>query len=272
MKLLQDRKTQKELLIKSHIATSPFFDIKNYQELLALKKGTNLPLVLKARKNGYDGKGTYILKKWDDLKVKKFLAKQKEGVIAEDFIPFKRELALSICRSRNKDIIFFPLVESKQEAFCCTWVMGPTHHQQLSLLKTKLKNFVINNDYFGFLTFELFDTGKKLIVNEIAPRVHNSGHYSMDALDESQFSAHLKAIIGAKLSDPQLLCQGFAMYNLLGKSTNQPTWQLSPGVKLHWYGKEENYMGRKMGHLNAIADGPNQALNKVKRAIKEFKL
>ena len=191
---LQDRLTQKNLLEKYLVPTSPFQSIQNYQELQEIKETRKLPLVLKARRNGYDGKGTYILKKWDDPKVKTFFKGQEFGLIAEDFIPFKREVAVSFSRSPKGDVIDFPLVEIHQQNYRCLWAKGPINHDRFSGLKSKLKKFIKAIDYVGLISFEIFDTGDQLIINEIAPRVHNSAHYSLNGTTEDQFSSHLRAI------------------------------------------------------------------------------
>ena len=126
--------------------------------------------------------------------------------------------------------------------------------------------------YVGLISFEIFDTGKELIINEIAPRVHNSAHYSQDGLNISQFELHLRAIIGAPLETPSVIEGGFAMLNLIGSSDKEAKLSFSKGVKLHWYSKTENRSGRKMGHLNTTASTPSAALKKVLKARKDFKV
>lgn len=116
----------------------------------------------------------------------------------------------------------------------------------------------------GVIAFELFDDGKQLLVNEIAPRVHNSGHYSQEALSLDQFQAHVLAVLGYRLPEPQVL-KPFAMANLLGESDREPSWsnQLwlpQQAGQLHWYGKTDNRAHRKMGHLNALGSTPKDAL------------
>lgn len=266
----QDRLSQKNLLEKYKVPTSPFKSVKSIEEIK--KAGFNLPLVLKARRDGYDGKGTYILKSWTDKKAETFISQIDSGIIVENFIPFKRELAISVVRSSNGDLEFFPLVESFQEECRCLWVKGPIKHSKESSLKKKLKALVEKEKYVGFISFELFDTGKDLIINEVAPRVHNSAHYSQDGLLESQFTAHLKAVSGDKIAKVQLKSGGFAMYNLIGSSNSTPKWVMNQEVNLHWYGKADNRAGRKMGHLNTIGKNAADALKKVLKAKKDFKL
>lgn len=268
----QDRLSQKELLAKYKVPTSPFYQVDSYRELLKLKDRIGLPLVLKARRDGYDGKGTYILKSWDDPGAKEFYAKISSGVIAEHFIPFKRELAVSLVRNTKGEIAFFPLVESYQEECRCLWVKGPEKHTKFSALKKRLKDLIDREKYVGFISFELFDNGKELMVNEVAPRVHNSAHYSQNALSLDQFSAHLKAISGDEIYEPEVLTGGFAMYNLIGKNERPAKWKFKHDLFFHWYGKKDNRPGRKMGHLNVNAASSSKALKKLEQAIKDIKL
>lgn len=272
MLLIQDRLFQKEALEAGQVSTASFISFDSWPELVEKKDQLELPLVLKARRNGYDGKGTYILKKWNDLKAKEFVSKISTGFIAEAFIPFKRELAISVAVNKRGECVFFPLVQTHQEDYRCLWVKGPMAHKGLSKLKRSLKKFVENIKYRGLITFELFDSGTDLLINEIAPRVHNSGHYSWDALSEDQFTLHLKAILNLPLKNPKPLHKGFAMYNLLGSKKCQPLLNHTSDIRLHWYGKNENYPGRKMGHLNSIGTSPASALTKVMKAAKGFRL
>jgi 5-(carboxyamino)imidazole ribonucleotide synthase len=272
MLAIQDRLPQKEMLAKHKVPTSPFYQVDSYRNLTKLKDNVSLPLVLKARRDGYDGKGTYILKSWSDESVREFYKKNQAGVIAEHFIPFKRELAVSLVRNTKGEIVFFPLVESYQEECRCLWVKGPVEHKKFKALKKRLKDLVDREKYVGFISFELFDDGKELMVNEIAPRVHNSAHYSQNALSLDQFSAHLKAVAGDEMKEPKVLTGGFAMYNLIGSTDKKPKWNFKSDVFFHWYGKADNRPGRKMGHLNINADGPNKALKKLIEARKEIKL
>lgn len=270
MMKLQDRLTQKELLDQFQIPTSPHGKIEELSELKTVFQ--EKPLVFKARRDGYDGKGTFILKKMKDNNFVEFFQKQKAGLIWEEFVPFKRELAISLARSKAGNTVFFPLVESYQHEYRCLWVKGPVEHPKLSALKRKLKNMVEEIDYRGVIAFELFDDGKNLLVNEVAPRVHNSAHYSQDGLTDDQFSLHLKCILGEELKAPKAVKAGFAMYNLIGSTTSDPKWSNLTDCQLHWYGKDKNYPGRKMGHLNTIGSSPGQALNKLIKARKEIKL
>ena len=236
------------------------------------------PFVLKKRQGGYDGYGTFIVKSRQDISKLKIPA---GSFILEPFISFERELALLSARNQKGQVVFFPLVESFQKNSVCLWVKGPVKHKMLAPLKKQIKTFLTKIDYRGVIAFELFEVNSRLIVNELAPRVHNSGHYSLSALTEDQFSMHLKAISNRDLSTPRLKTQGFAMLNLLGEGTPSPRFKRhnlleqkeqlkKQGVHLYWYGKTESRLGRKMGHLNCIEG--DQALKKLLEIKKHIKV
>ena len=308
LNLLQDRYTQKQLLIKYKLETSPFLKVsltkykletspflkvsltKNKPSHLQTEKKLHTlleklgPFVLKTRTGGYDGYGTFVIKN------KKNILNFKPDhsfFIAEKFINFKRELALLAVRNKKGTVVFSPLVESQQKDSRCLWVKGPTSHKKLQSLKRKIKILLKDLNYEGVLAFELFDTGSDLLINELAPRVHNSGHYSLDGLTEDQFTLHLKGILNLPLKTPTALKKGFAMLNLLGggiKKTptlkiKKETIKLTEGIECHykyfslwWYGKTKNNKGRKMGHINSLASSPTKALSLLLKARKTIKI
>ena len=330
LSLIQDRWTQKKLLLQHKINTAHFLkvslkkpsskEILNYKselnKAIALKdssekKLNNLweklgPFVLKSRTGGYDGYGTFIIKRKSQIKNTSL---PSGSFIAEKFIPFKRELALLSARNKKAQIIFFPLVESFQRNSICLWVKGPAHHRKLNSLKQQIKNFLNEIDYQGIMAFELFDTGENLIVNELAPRVHNTGHYSLDALNEDQFTVHLKAIMNRPLAWPKTRGKGFAMLNLLGEGHRNPMlkakrgmqvvgwkerkaakkltkkahfvlgkepkqWVLQTKKRIHlwWYGKIHSRKGRKMGHISATDNSSSKALSQLLKTRPLFRI
>lgn len=270
---LQDRLIQKQLLEKYKITTSPFMEVSNRNQLDEALQKFPKGLVLKKRRFGYDGYGTFIVRNRQNAsKVEGLLSEVKDGFIAESFVTFRRELALMAVRSINGEVSFLPLVESQQKDNRCFWVKGPLRHRSLGAITKKIKTLLGEIDYVGAIGFEFFDTAQGLVVNEVAPRVHNSGHYSLDALNSDQFTLHIKALLGMKLGTVELRKPGFAMLNLLGEMGGPPTWNLPPNLNLHWYGKSDNRPGRKMGHLTALGSGPQTALARLLKAKKEFHL
>ena len=273
MGILQDRLTQKQVLVANGIPTLPFVQIEGEADALSFLTTHSKGIVLKQRRFGYDGYGTFVVKNPQDLgplfdRLRGPLAE----LIAEPFCAFKRELAITLVRTRAGELTEFPLVQTKQENSRCLWVKGPISHKAKASLVKRLYPLLETTNYVGAIAFELFETTSGLIVNEVAPRVHNSAHYSLDAMAMDQFAAHLLAIAGEEIPEPTLYSKGFAMINLLGQSTKPPSWTLSEGARLHWYGKLDNRPGRKMGHLNALGSSAEEALRKVQRAQRRFKL
>lgn len=259
--LLQDRLFQKQLFQKHHLMTADFVSVKkSLKDLLKLWG----PFVLKTRTGGYDGYGTFMIRDEN-------LSLPKTPCIAERYIPFKRELALTAVRNKKGTTVFLPLVETRQQKARCLWVCGPVSHKKLSKLKKQINLFLKKIAYQGAITFELFDTGEELLINEAAPRVHNSAHHSLNSLTEDQFTLHLKGIFNLPLATPQPLTGGFAMLNLLGKGVKNPQWKLPGNIHFHWYGKSSR-KERKMGHINALGSTPGQALRKVLNARQYFKV
>jgi len=270
MEKFQHRFSQKKLLSETKIPTAKFLHIQTQVDIESAFDQMNGHFVLKKTLGGYDGYGTYYCHSQNELlDLKKILQENPtHDFIAEEFIKIKRELAMIFVRSADGSFLHLPLVETKQTQSRCDWVMGPAHHPQIKSLISKMKKLLNKENYIGALGVELFDTGKGLLVNELAPRVHNSGHYSQDALSASQFSLHLMAGLGKKLISPQQLAKVFVMVNLLGQENQSITFPQNLMGTLHWYGKTENRKGRKLGHVNYLGTDRKQLL---KRALSERK-
>lgn len=272
--LLQDRKSQKDFLVKEGFLTSAFLSVSSEAELSQALVHFRGRLVLKLRTHGYDGNGTFYARgKPDDFtRLSALLRKYPQGFIAEAFIPFQRELALMAFRSADGSFAFFPLVESVQKDSRCDLVLGPAEHPELKKLQDKIKKALRKINYIGAIAFELFDDGKNLWVNEIAPRVHNSGHFSQDTLNYDQFTLHLMCGLGEKLPTIKAHNKAFGMINLIGSHHRLPEWVLPTEARLHWYNKTENRPGRKMGHLNAQGATRQQVQKTLQAARKKFNL
>lgn len=272
--LLQDKLRQKEILLRLEIPFAPYWKMPKDSEpvrwCLELRESLGHDLVLKWAKLGYDGKGTLILvgdasdhQKSISSFVKKALALGVD-VFAEKKIGFKRELAILGVYSTQGEFKHYPLVISEQENGICKRVRGPAvllgvdpKLEKLAMeYAEKLARELSSEEPFGgVFAMEFFETEKgELLVNEIAPRVHNTGHYSIDASQTSQFENHWRGVLGMPLG--ACSSQGvFAMLNLLGvdkkvQGLPNPTSRLH----LHWYGKSEMRSGRKMGHLTAVGE------------------
>jgi 5-(carboxyamino)imidazole ribonucleotide synthase len=271
MGLLQDRLTQKQLLQQHKITTAEFREVTTPAEAQDAFAHFGGKMILKQRRFGYDGHGTFVIRSPRELRDSLGqLVTHTSGFIAEPIMRFKRELAVMAARRVSGQIEFLPWVESHQVNSRCLWAKGPIKDRRAATFARSLRRFLQKIEYVGVMAFECFDTASGLLVNELAPRVHNTGHYSLEALREDQFTLHLKAILDIPFAPVQLQAPGFAMINLLGEGVKAPHWQTKPFVNLHWYGKNLSQTGRKMGHLTAVATNSAQALQLVKRARKDF--
>mgnify|MGYP000057630474 CR=1 FL=1 len=273
----QDRWTQKNLFLKYKLPTATFRKIDSQEELKTLGPLFNYKYVLKKRYGGYDGYETYICKNQKQhQKWLVFFAKENRplNLIIEDFIPFEKELAVQFFRNERNEFVHLPLVESKQKDSKCDWIKGPIEHKAFPAILKKVKNLMLTENYVGTLAFEFFSYQGQLLINESAPRVHNSGHYSLNHPAGDQFGLHLKAITQKKLYLPlaELRKYSFVMTNLIGQSTQKIVFPNDLLGHLHWYGKTENRKGRKMGHINWITSfSPKNSDKLLQTALKERK-
>lgn len=269
MGLLQDRQSQKELLDKARIPSAPWQTVNTVDEALGFIAQNKLPVVFKQRTFGYDGYGTFIIK--SKKRLHDFLQKdfKPNAFIVEKFIPFKKECAVIIARSLDGSFTHLPFVESRQKDARCDWVKGPLKIKASETMLKKLKSFLQKNKYVGVMGVEFFQTSKGLLVNEIAPRVHNTGHYSQLTAGHSQFDLHNICLLGLKLPKEIKIKGGFAMVNLIG-GDREVRLKALPG--LYWYGKTENRKGRKMGHINKLATNPDKALEGALKKRKGIQL
>ncbi|UBF29747.1 5-(carboxyamino)imidazole ribonucleotide synthase [Kovacikia minuta CCNUW1] len=225
------------------------------------------PLVLKTRRHGYDGQGTFILKNQAELQatVERL---QTVPLLLEEFVPFERELAAIAARSVTGEIAIYPIVETQQEKQVCRRVFAPATvsqevvEQAEAIVRTLLDRLQV----VGVFGIELFLTPEgKVLVNEIAPRVHNSGHFTLDACETSQFEQHLRAVCGLPLGSPAMHTSAAVMVNLLGYEHSTSDYQTKrqqlaaiPQAQVHWYGKTESRPGRKLGHVTVLLDEPGK--------------
>lgn len=225
---------------------------------------TTFPVVLKARRHGYDGQGTDVIQDPDTLKQ----VLQRSGdrsLLLEEYIPFERELAIMAARSRTGELLTYPVVETQQVDQVCRRVFatgewtGDVTQQVEAIAHTLLTGL----NYVGILGIELFLTRDgRVLVNEIAPRTHNSGHYTLDACITSQFEQQLRAVGGLPLGNPSLHCPGAVMVNLLGFENSEHDYQQQrraiasmPHTHVYWYGKPQSRPKRKLGHVTALLSG-----------------
>lgn len=277
MSILQMRNTQKQWLRKCAVPTLDFSEVLGLEQLKLAKMNYPKGFVLKKNFGGYDGKGTFYCrsdKDYENLYTEIELSEGHTGAgfIAEPICHFKRELAVIFARDQHGKIVHYPLVQTKQSQSKCDWVKGPITHSRFAALCKKIEGLLKKINYVGCIGFELFDTGKDLFVNEIAPRVHNSGHCTQGAFVVDQFQLHMQCVLGFRIQEPVALSKGFAMANLLGQTDKTPSFPSKIKSQLHWYGKFLNQPGRKMGHINHQSSTAEQALMVVRQERKKFQL
>ena len=254
--------TTSSLTTQQDPETRPTNYYSQLSELLNQHKLT-FPLVLKTRRHGYDGQGTVIVKTEPELQLtlKNF---NKVDLLAEEFIDFECELAVIAARNTKGEIRIYPTVKTYQKNQVCHWVIAPFDlpPKQDQIIKQLASELLTKLNYVGVLGIELFLTKSgAILVNEVAPRTHNSGHYSLDACNISQFAMQLKAITGKPLGNIHLKTDGAVMVNLLGyensKSDYLPQRKAIANLNnsyLHWYSKTESRVGRKLGHVTVLLD------------------
>lgn len=246
-----------------------FFPIEKSEisENIASKvESLGFPVVLKARRHGYDGQGTFIIHDWATLST--VVNASSTQFLVEAFVPFAKELAIVAARSVTGEIVTYPVVETQQEQQVCRRVIAPADitPEQVAEIEAIAHKILNTLDVIGVFAIELFITADgKILINEIAPRTHNSGHFSIDGCKTSQFEQHLRAVAGLSLTDTSLNCASAVMVNLLGYEKSysdyaQKRQELAkiPHAYLHWYGKNESRPGRKLGHITVLLEQQNR--------------
>ncbi len=264
--ITQDRIAEKSFLQSHGFVTAPFGPVRNQSELLEAIGSVPLPALLKTSRLGYDGKGQAAIGS-AEAAVQAFNRLGAVACILESRQELERELSVIVARGADGDVAAFPVAENRhQEGILETSVVPARIPESLAHQASDLAMEIAEAmEYVGVLGVELFVVcGGSLMVNEMAPRPHNSGHYTMDACSADQFEQQLRTLCGLPLARPWLLSP-VAMINLLGDlwSGGEPRWEEAlrrPGVRLHLYGKAEARPGRKMGHLNCLAADPDSAL------------
>ena len=250
----QDRLSEKQLFRTLDIPTPPFFPIASKSELNEALPCTGFPALVKTRRFGYDGKGQWTVRTPEEADRIWSIVPAETPLLLEGFVKFDRELSIIAARSRSGEVCFYPLVENRHEEGILRLSVAPAPSITSELQETAQRymlRLLEALDYVGVLAVELFQCGDALLANEMAPRVHNSGHWTIEAAETSQFENHLRAILGLPLGStaPRGVS---AMWNLLG-APPQPDAVLSvPGAHLHLYGKQPR-PGRKIGHVTVCA-------------------
>jgi 5-(carboxyamino)imidazole ribonucleotide synthase len=254
----QDRLNEKSLFGKLGIATTEFAAVSNARELDAAVKTIGLPAVLKTSRMGYDGKGQWILRTAEDVaKAKSELPNVQ--LILERFVPFTRELSVLAVRSRSGEIAYYPLVENHHRGGILRLSLSPAPRLEANIQRAAedaARRVLESLKYVGVLAIEFFEFEGRLLANEMAPRVHNSGHWTIEGAVTSQFENHLRAVLGLPLGSTGAAGH-CAMLNLIGELPESPEVLAVPDAHLHLYGKSPR-PGRKLGHVTLRAATPER--------------
>ena len=250
LKISQDRYTEKSYLNSLGIKTTQFYKIDSVADIEKLLNRLKKPILIKTRRLGYDGKGQVLIKNQDDIN-QYFLGKSLAPSITEEVISFDRELSVIIVRDKKGNIKAFEPGENMHEhGILLTTTLPASTSEVLKNNATIIAKKIVDDlGYIGVMGVEFFLKGQELYVNEIAPRVHNSGHWTMDGSYSSQFQQHIRAIMDLPLLSTERHSD-VIMYNLIGTVTsNLVNNELA---KVYIYGKKDVLPGRKMGHVNLI--------------------
>ncbi len=269
---LVDKVTQRLLLKDLNIPVSEWILLSEINESdNKLPNGFTFPLMAKASKGGYDGKGTRVLNDFNDLHNLINLVKTDSWFL-EKWVNYKKEFSLVASRDKYGKFRTFPLVETKQSNQICDFVLAPAEvsHQVNMMAYNILLSIFTELEYVGIIAIEFFYGDGGLVVNEIAPRTHNSAHFTIEACESSQFDQQL--CIAAELDVPgtTMSTPGALMVNLLGLSNSNPEKLAKrlellreiEDINLHWYGKKEEKPGRKLGHATFLLKNKNTDLRR----------
>ncbi len=280
IKLIQDKFLQKKFLRNASLPVAPFMKIDNKASAMKALDDFGGKMLIKSRHGAYDGRGNMLVRNNSDLaKALKTFAGQ--ALYAEAYINFDKELAVSVAKSTGGNTAIYPVVETIHQRNICIEVLAPariSQKQQQTAQKMALKTIKLL-DGAGVFTIEMFLTNDgQVLINEIAPRVHNSGHYTIEASRTSQFEQHIRAIAGLPLGDVSMAAPAAVMVNILGEKngptrlTGLKTALSEPSVNVHIYGKFPTKVDRKMGHITATGKSLAEVRKRARLARKQLSI
>jgi len=258
LEVAQDRAAEKRFLESCGARIAPWRDVDGAADIKAALKALGSPILLKSRRYGYDGKGQAWVHRAEEAE-SAWEAIGRQPAVAEAKMSFGAEFSLILARGSNGETSAFPPTRNHHEGGILrtsTVPAGPAIDPMTGEAIAMAKAIEDALGHIGVLTVEFFACAEGPIVNEIAPRVHNSGHWTIEGAQTSQFEQHLRAILGLPLGDPSLVSAGAKMENLIGADVDRwADFVAEPGAHLHLYGKGEARPGRKMGHVTRLKSG-----------------
>lgn len=273
-RLFQDKMEQKKLFEKGKIPQPKYMPVSNFSDLKKASEKFGFPFILKARFKAYDGRGNALIEEKSDLE-KAWKKLNSNLLYAEEFVDFDKELAIMVARSFKGKISLFPVVETIQKNNICHYVLAPA--QILSSIRKKVIDLATKTTQLlegaGVFGIEMFKTkDNQVLINEIAPRVHNSGHYTIEACITSQFEQHIRAVTGLPLGKTEMTVPASVMVNILGNRlgpadvSGMDKALAIPNVSIHIYNKKDTKPERKMGHITVIDENISKAFKKARLA------
>lgn len=271
IKIGGDRRLEKALLESCNAPNAKHYFVNNKADFDSAIQTLSLPIIFKSALEGYDGKGQWRLKTAEDAEniwqdMANFLAASKttvkQAIVAEQMVPFDREVSLVGVRRVNGDVAAYPLTENHHtNGILSVSVAAPVDTALQDQASKVFKALSDKLNYVGVMAIEFFQVGEHLLVNEIAPRVHNSGHWTQQGADTCQFENHLRAICDLPLGSTNLV-RPTAMINIIGEDQVPDSVIAIPSVSVHWYNKSRR-AGRKMGHINVSGNTQEQLAERL---------
>lgn len=250
IKVAQDRLLEKQAFQHLAIPVPDYAEVDSEHELKHVLKEIGTPAVLKTRRFGYDGKGQFVIQSLDQIK-EAWQAIGAQPAVVEAFVPFEFEVSLIAARNPQGEMVFYPLIKNTHRHGILRLSEFPYRDVELQKqAETYVGKLLEHFNYVGVLAFEFFVTNHGLLANEIAPRVHNSGHLTIEATRCSQFENHLRAISGMPLVKPEVIAPAL-MINIIGNWPKLKKSELGAGIHLYDYGKTARE-GRKLGHITVL--------------------
>jgi phosphoribosylaminoimidazole carboxylase PurK protein len=271
--LIQDKLRQKQFLVEHGIAVGPFAAVENVAAAAVALEAYG-SMVLKTRTGGFDGRGNRVVTSRVEL-AEAFASFNGTSLYAEQLVPFEKELAVMVARSTAGEVVAYPVVETVHERNICVEVLAPApvDAEVAARAERMATDVAALFDGAGMFGVEMFlASSGEVLVNEIAPRVHNSGHYTQDVSRTSQFEQHVRAITGLPLGPTDLTAPAAAMVNILGERDGATDVVgvadalAVPHTNLHLYGKSPTKVDRKMGHINATGRDVAEARSRARTA------
>jgi 5-(carboxyamino)imidazole ribonucleotide synthase len=263
----QDRQREKEALVAAGVEVAPWMPATTVEELRGAVETLGVPVIAKAARFGYDGKGQLRIGEDSDIDAA-WESLGGERLVVESVVPFVRELSVVVARGADGEVVDHGVMENHHvdHILDTTRVPADIAVDRADEARRLARRIAEAWDLVGVLCVEIFDTGIDLLVNEVAPRPHNSGHCTIEAAPASQFEQQLRAVCGLPLGDGE--CRPAAMVQLLGDlwRDGEPDWLAAlgdPAIHLHLYGKAEARPGRKMGHLTCVGDNAADTLQRA---------